>query len=250
MLRTLDLGRSLWRSALSLLYPARCAACDDLVDDEDDVFCRLCALTVLPLQYACPRCAESLPLSEDMRPDEPPPPCLACLRRPPRFAGAFAAFEFGGAVAQAIRRLKWARMPELAAGLGRLMAEHLARAPPGFADVDLIVPVPLHRRRLRQREFNQAAVLARAMRSTIPIDVRALRRVRDTPPQTGLHLGQRRANVLGAFAVPDRRRVRGRRVLLVDDVLTTGATAEACASALYGAGAATVLVLTLGRAVT
>src|SRR5881396_1323836 len=127
MLRSLDLARGLWRSALALVYPARCAACDTLVDGEIDVFCRLCALTLIPIAHACPRCAQPLPESER------PPPCMACLIRPPRFEAAIAAFEFGGALAQAIRRLKWARMPELAPALGRLLAERMARAPPAFA---------------------------------------------------------------------------------------------------------------------
>jgi predicted amidophosphoribosyltransferase len=84
----------------------------------------------------------------------------------------------------------------------------------------------------------------------VPLEVRALRRIRDTPPQTGLDAAARRRNVLVAFAVRDASRIHGRRVLLVDDVMTTGATADACAAALERAGAADVLVLTLGKAVT
>jgi predicted amidophosphoribosyltransferase len=84
----------------------------------------------------------------------------------------------------------------------------------------------------------------------VPLDVRALKRVRDTPPQTGLDRAQRRRNVLGAFSVPQPQRVRDRRVLVIDDVMTTGATVEACTAALEEAGAASVVVLTLGRAVT
>ncbi|MGZ3441788.1 MAG: ComF family protein, partial [Polyangia bacterium] len=129
-----------------------------------------------------------------------------------------------------------------------------------FSSIDLIAPVPLHPRRLRAREFNQAAELAAAMREAararnaplgrVALDARARARTRDTPPQTGLDAAQRRRNVLGAFRVRDPGRVHDRRVLLVDDVMTTGATADACASALKQAGAATVVVLTLGRAVT
>jgi ComF family protein len=248
-------GGRLWQAALDLLYPARCAACDAVLDRPNDVFCGACALTLHPLESACPRCARptAVPINR-------PPPCVGCLERPPRFALAAAAFEYGGAIAEAIRRLKWQRMPELAPALGVLLYAALRRAPAGFGDVDLIVPVPLHRRRLRAREFNQAAELAAAMREAarareaplgrVTLDARGLTRVRDTPPQTGLDAAQRRRNVLDAFRVRDPARVEGRRVLLVDDVLTTGATAEACASALGRAGAAEVLVLTLGRAVT
>ncbi len=249
------LGARLWRAALDLIYPARCAACDVVLDHPDDVFCGGCALTLLPIDSACPRCARPLPLAVDRA-----APCLGCLERTPRFQAAAAGFEFGGALAEAIRRLKWHHMPELAPRLGSLLFAALRRAPADFTAVDLIAPVPLHRRRLRAREFNQAAELAAAMREAarardvplgrVALDARALERTRDTPPQTGLDALQRRRNVLDAFRVRDPVRVRDKRVLVVDDVMTTGATADACAAALERAGAAAVLVLTLGRAVT
>lgn len=249
------LGGRLWRAALELIYPARCVACDEVLDDPHDVFCRGCILTLAPLTSACPRCARpSVTLLERA------PPCVGCLERPPRFVAAAAAYEFGGAIAEAIRRLKWGHMPEIASPLGTLLFDALARAPADFRDIDLIAPVPLHRRRLRKREFNQAAELAAAMRdearlrdsplARVALDARALERIRDTPPQTGLDALQRRENMLGAFRVRHPARVDGKRVLVVDDVMTTGATADACAAALARAGAAAVLVLTLGRAVT
>src|SRR6266542_4063235 len=118
MLRTISLGRDLIGAALALIYPARCVACDELVDSERDVFCAACALTLLPIEAACPRCARPLPAAAAAW----PAPCLQCLERPPRFAAALAPYEFGGALAQAIRRLKWGRQPELAPSLGRLLA--------------------------------------------------------------------------------------------------------------------------------
>jgi ComF family protein len=255
MLRVFD---ALMRSALELLFPSRCAACDQILDEEAAIFCATCALSVEPILSACPRCALPWP-----QPLERPPPCIACLMRPPRVEAAFAPYEFGGSIAQAVRRLKWAALPELSRPLGRLLADGLARAGPGFGDIDVVVPVPLHPRRLRAREFNQAALLAQVMAATLAarerarrrvlrVDANALVRLRDTPPQTGLGRAQRRHNVRGAFSVPRwaRDRVRDKRVLLVDDVLTTGATADACASALCESGATAVLVLTLGRAMT
>jgi len=263
------LGGRLWRAALELLYPARCAACDVVLERPDDLFCAGCALTLSPLVDACPRCARPSPIaraspssspSSSSSPPSRPAPCLGCLERPPRFSAAVAGFEFGGAIAEAIRRLKWGHMPELAPALGVLLFEALRRAPADFSAIDVIAPVPLHPRRLRAREFNQAAELAAAMREAartrgaplarIALDARALERTRDTPPQTGLDALQRRHNVLDAFGVRDPARVRHKRVLVVDDVMTTGATADACAAALVRAGAAAVLVLTLGRAVT
>lgn len=247
------LGGRLWRAALDLIYPALCAACDDVLEEPEDIFCGGCALTLAPIVSACPRCARP-----SLAAVERAPPCLGCLERPPRFCAAAAGFEFGGAIAQAIRRLKWRHMPELAEPLGPLMLEAWQRAPGDFATIDLIAPVPLHRRRLRTREFNQAAVLAAELRDAarevdaplgrVALDARALERTRDTPPQTGLDALQRRHNVLDAFRVRDPARVRDKRVLLVDDVMTTGATADACAAALERAGAAAVVVLTLARA--
>lgn len=224
------------RAALALLFPARCCACDQPCD-ERATFCAACATALEPIERACPRCG--LPLPDG----GPAAPCLACLRRPPPWSWARAPFQFGGPLAQAIRRLKWGRQPELARPLARLW-------PAGWAgDCELVAPVPLHPRRLRAREFNQAAVLALAAGRGPPVDVHALERIRDTPPQSALGIGERRANVRGAFrARPER--VAGRRVLLVDDVLTTGATAEACTRALIAAGASTVAVLTVARAVT
>jgi ComF family protein len=229
-------GARLFSAAVTLLYPARCASCDAPCE-EDRAFCPLCAFGLEPVSSACALCA--LPLPSGTR-------CLACLRHPPIWTRADAPFQFGGAIAQAVRRFKWGRLPELGRPLGALLP------PERLRDCDVVVPVPLHPRRLRSREFNQAALLALGARAAhhlpVPIDVRALARVKDTPPQSALGFADRRKNVRDAFlARPER--VRRRRVLLVDDVLTTGATAEACARALYHAGADEVAVLTVARAV-
>ena len=245
----------MWRAALDLLYPARCAACDLVLDEPDESSVAAASLTLAPIISACPRCARPSPLRI-----EHPAPCLGCLERPPRFAAAAAGFEFGGALAEAIRRLKWGQMPELAPALGPLLYAAVARAPADFRDVDLIAPVPLHRRRLRAREFNQAAELAAALREAartrdaplgrVALDARALVRTRDTPPQTGLDALQRRHNVLGAFRARDPARVRGRRVLVVDDVHDHRRHRRRLRRRALSAGASAVLVLTLGRAMT
>lgn len=116
---------------------------------------------------------------------------------------------------------------------------------------DLILPVPLHRRRLRSRGFNQALLLAELFSQNchLPLDRHNLRRVRWTEPQVNLAAGQRRDNVKGAFAVTHAERLYGRRLLLVDDVCTTGSTVEECAVILKKAGAVDVTVVTVARAV-
>jgi len=180
------------------------------------------------------------------------------------FSRAFAAFEYGGPLGDAIVRMKHGDRPELARRLGRLLAATLARALEeggGDAPADAIVPVPLHPRKLRRRGFNQALELAlaaqgrlravvaeRRTRAPPPVERRLLLRVKDTR-ELGRHgPAARRSEVRGAFAVTDRRRVEGRCLVVVDDVMTTGATLGACAETLMRAGAREVRVVALARA--
>jgi ComF family protein len=239
----------MWKKLLALIYPSRCAGCDEVVDT--DGFCAGCAPSVEPIAKACPRCglpqAVASPFLAPSGQGEgrEASPCLGCARDSPRFDWARASFRFGGAPAAAVRALKWGHRTELAPLLGGLLPVVKPDA------VDLVVPVPLHPRRLRQRGFNQAALLAFGLprqRRRPPVDIHALHRVRDTPPQSTLGLSERLVNVRGAF-VAVRRRVAGRRVAVIDDVMTSGATADACARALKAAGAVEVGVLTLTRAV-
>jgi len=149
---------------------------------------------------------------------------------------------YGGQVAEAIQRLKHRGASHLARPLGRLMRPLVP------VDLDVALPVPLHPRRLRARGYNQSALLARvACRRLLPLRHDLLDRIRDTPAQKDLGPRQRWANVQGAFGAG--RAARGLRLLLVDDVTTTGATAAACAAALLDAGALEVHLLTLARAV-
>ena len=146
-------------------------------------------------------------------------------------------------------RLKFADATHIAPAMGPWLQRAAAQL---VVDADLIAPVPLHRRRLFHRRFNQSALLAQALGKAAdrPVTLDLLQRGRSTPPQTGLSRRARRRNVQGAFAVRDRYReaVSGKRILLVDDVLTTGATVDGCARALARHGAVTDVV-TLARAV-
>jgi len=122
-------------------------------------------------------------------------------------------------------------------------------ANPLLRDIDAIIPVPLHRRRLFKRRFNQSAYIAQHLSklNKIPVDVMSLTRVKATPPQVGLSRSERQKNVRGAFKVLNNKKIKGKRLVLVDDVFTTGATVEACAKVLLKAGAESVAVLTFAR---
>ncbi|HXN31925.1 MAG TPA: ComF family protein [Polyangiaceae bacterium] len=191
-----------------VVAPPRCAACDTPVRLLS-VFCSACAST-----------------AERVQDNDPP---------------VTAAFVYGGAVERAITRLKYDRRPDLARPLGDLLWRALRPDARGLRG-SVVVPVPLHASRLAQRGFNQAALIARrvALRIDAPLLPLALARVRDTPQQAALDREGRIANVAGAFCTRQSDRVRGRSVLLIDDVRTTGATMNACASALLVAGAASV----------
>lgn len=201
----------------TLLAPPRCAACDAGVG-RMAAFCRECAATAEP----APR---------DGRED------------------AIAAFVYGGAVARAIVVMKYASRPDLARPLGDLLFRAVSASPVDVRGA-LVVPVPLHPRRLAERGYNQSALLARRLAHHLgaPLAPVALARDRDTPRQATLDRAERLANVAASFRARNPARVRGRRVLLVDDVRTTGATLEACAAALRAAGATTVLTAVVARA--
>lgn len=177
--------------------------------------------------------------------------CPNCVRRPPAFHRARAAALYLpataglNALAAAVHALKYRGRRRVATALGSLLAARYPYDP----DV-LLVPVPLHVTRLRSRGYNQALLLARTLGRSRDLEVaaRTLVRLRDTHQQPGLSATARRRNLRGAFAVREPATIAGRHVVLVDDVLTTGATADACAFMLRTAGAARVEVFTAGRA--
>jgi len=255
----MNLGvRGLLAELAQLFWPARCAGCHGYVPDAA-LFCGGCAASVTPLADACAGCA--LPLADTQSPDvDRDGGCDVCHRAGFTFSGADAACAYGGALADAIVAMKHGGRRDLARRLARLLvaplAGALARA--GFGAGDAIAPVPLHPRKLRRRGFNQALELARGARRLLArgqpgappaVEATLLRRTRDTRELGHLGPPARRREVAGAFAVTDAARVRGRRVLLIDDVFTTGATLNECARVLCAAGAADVRVVALARAV-
>jgi ComF family protein len=229
------------RGLLDLLYPPRCPACDASIDGRA-ALCPVCEVSLYPLGTACTVCAQPLEARVPIR-------CRRCAKSPPPFETIAAPYRYGGELAVALQRLKYDRRLDIARTLAPLLAPALAEA---SAEVEVIVPVPLHWRRQSKRGFNQASVLVEQARTRggAPVDAISLRRRRATASQAGLTARERARNVAGAFAVVRRRRPRieGRRVLLVDDVITTGATVAAASRALLDAGAASVRGLCLARA--
>ena len=229
------------RAVIDAVLPPRCAGCGCIVDGDD----RFCATCFAELQFlGPPHCACcGLPLPHD---GDAAAQCGACLADPPPFATARAPLAYGGPARQVVLALKHGRRLHLA----RLMARAMLRVAGPLPDDAVIVPVPAHRWRLWQRGFDQAAVIARqvARQSGRILLVDALVRRKPTVSTRGLTRKQRMANVAGAFQAVRKADVRGRAVVLIDDVMTTGATVAACAKQLRRAGARHVAVLTYTRA--
>jgi ComF family protein len=231
---------------LDVVLPPLCLSCGALVD-QAHALCGPCwASQSFIAPPFCRRCG--LPLEgQEATADLT---CAVCLARPPRYERARAVLQYGDAARKMILGFKHAdrtqAAPAFAAWMARAGAELVAQA-------DLVAPVPLHYRRLLRRKYNQAALLALgiARRGGKPAIVDLLKRQRATPSPAGLNARERRRNVARAIAINPRRAAQaaGKRVLLIDDVLTTGATVDACVRALKGAGAAGVDVLTLARVV-
>ena len=231
--------RTAVRWALDFALPPRCAGCGTIVGDVHS-FCTDCWKEVEFLgESGCSTCGLPLQATEQTT-------CAACLAKPPRVARTRAAVAYGELSRSLAIRLKYGRKVAIARTMARYMAPLVN--PEGDR---LLVPVPLHRTRLWSRGFNQSALVARELsrRLGVATDPLALRRTRRTPPLKGMSPLQRRKTVAGAFRVPDKATIAGKTIILIDDVLTTGSTADACARALKRAGAARVELVSWARVV-
>jgi ComF family protein len=243
--RTGHAARAAWRLALDIALPPLCPACREPLGGDGG----LCATCWSKLSFIAPPYCERLgiPFVYD-----PGPGILSmqAIADPPAYTRARAAVRYDEVARGLVHAFKYADRLDLAPVMGRWMAQ---AGSPLLADADALVPVPLHWRRLWARRFNQAAALAEVMSKSagVPVEVDLLRRTRATPQQVGLARSERARNVEGAFQVPPERRtaVKGRRLVLVDDVLTTGATVDTCARALLRAGARDVDVIVFARVV-
>jgi len=219
----------------SLLFPRHCLLCDCPLPPGRDL-CSACHAELPFNRQPCPLCA--LPVSgSDL-------PCGQCSRHPPPFERSRIPLLYQPPVSHLIGDLKFRHQLHLARGLGRLFCDAM---PPDLTPPDLLVPVPLHPGRLRERGFNQSLELARrvAAEFALPLDGRSCRRIQATPPQSRLDRRARSRNLRAAFDADTR--LAGLRIALFDDVVTTGSTVNAAARALLRAGAARVEVWALAR---
>ncbi len=223
-----------------LFFPRACPVCMALLPPAAAFFCPACTDAVSPLpEGRCSCCA--LPFLATTASSHL---CSDCSRQSPPFAAVFAAGLYDGALKQALHRFKYSAAVDLDRPLAGFLQSHL---PPLSGD-ELIVPVPLHLHRLRRRGYNQSLLLARVLARTLQIslDKEILQRVVDSHSQQGLDARQRARNLCNAFVCT--RRLSGETLLLIDDVMTTGATVAVCSQTLLDAGAGRVIVGVIARA--
>lgn len=221
------------------LLPRRCVFCGVTLLPAETGLCAGCDADLERIACGCPLCAAALPDGTATG-----IPCPACQLAPPPFAASVAPLRYAFPLDAAIRAFKFRRRIEYGAAFGALLADAAGELP---ADVDALLPVPLHRLRQLRRGYNQALEIARpvARARGLPL-IGNVRRVRHTPYQSGLPAAKRRSNLEGAFRIDGA--LTARHVVIVDDVVTTGATCRGLARLVLGAGAEKVSVLALSRA--
>ncbi len=223
---------------LNLLFPQKCPTCQNRSDTHlHSPFCSTCWSSILPYTgAACKRCG--LPLSSSLAKT-----CSECTSNPPGYISLRSFGIHEGTLRTAIHYFKYKRQRRLAPPLGKLLLKM------DLPKTDFVVPVPLHPAKLYQRQFNQAALLAGeiAKNTGMALELHGLIKTRNTPPQVGLRRSERVKNELNAFGVTANHIFNNMRILIVDDVCTTGTTIRACSRVLMEAGAESVYAVTLAR---
>jgi len=235
---------ALFDSLLDILFPPRCLGCASL---GKEIFCANCLAGINYIDLCCQKCGR--PFAGSFRNSL----CSDCRSQTPPFDIARSAAIYEGALKEAIHKFKFGGKMSLSGPLSKLFADRLSA---GHFDrvlegIDMVTMVPLYNKRQKERGFNQAEVLAQAAANYLKLDPaeHVLLRTRNTRPQFDLKREERFANVEGAFEVGRGTLVRGKSILLIDDIFTTGATVCECSKALKDAGAKRVAVLTLARAI-
>ncbi len=228
-----------------IIFPPQCLGCSEILHPfTGQIFCQVCSDNIKLINGSiCPVCGTTFS-------DSPAPShlCGDCLGNKTYFSHARAVFSYDEFILKAIHQFKYGRNISIGETLASFMAD-FSFPDIDFTDYSLIVPVPLHIKRLRERGFNQSLILARALekKRQIPVNFSLLKRHKYTLTQTGSNRNERKQNIKGAFEVTDKKKVAGKNIILIDDVYTTGATINECAKTLIRSGAQKVAVLTLAR---
>ena len=233
--------QNLLQTALDWIYPPRCMSCRNPLPLQDKRgrslwLCTYCEALFQPMEGpGCTVC--SVPVKPGTR------VCSSCGSRTFSFIHNRSAFIYEDLVRDLMHEVKFRRRKHVAQGLGRLWAGIIADSIPSNA---VLVPLPMHPKKRRERGFDQAEIMATAIADATGVKlVKALVRIQDTPPQSGLHPQQRAENVRGAFRVPPGLDITGQNFILIDDIYTTGASLNECARTLKSGGAAEVYAMTL-----
>ena len=238
----------LLRRLLHAVFPMTCRTCDTSLDDDPiPFFCQRCWNHITPiLSPRCLRCAHPFSSPHALS-HSPEHVCGPCRKHPPAYNLAWTPYAYQSPLKEAIGLLKYHGKTQLAPSLARLITQ----TNPAPTNVDAMIAVPLYPDRLREREFNQALLLASHLGKqwNLPVLIDVLRRTRPTHPQTSLTRRERLKNLRKCFSVATPAVIEGKTMLLVDDVFTTGTTVNECAKALRKAGAQAVYVQTLARMV-
>jgi ComF family protein len=244
---------NLLRGLADIIYPPRCAICRQflwkgpLINEDNSL--SLCHTCIADFRHICsplcPICGVTFP--SEIKDDHL---CEDCLRKRPFYDSAVAPYRYEGPILEAIHRFKYGAKSFLAASLGPLLAQFTEERIENPRHL-LTMPVPLHPKRVRERGFNQSLLLARYVARGLKsdLDFLSLKRLRYTLPQTRLAKKERQKNVRGAFQLNSRDAVKGKTIVLVDDVVTTGNTMNECARVLKKGGACKVFCVSLARAV-
>jgi ComF family protein len=239
--------RQILNDVSDIIFPPQCLACAEIINQPaSQIFCSLCLEKISFITDSfCPICGVpflSSPAESHI--------CGNCLGNKPCYTQARAVAGFETVIMDVIHKFKYGRNISIGNALGSFMA-NFSFPDFDFSEYSLLIPVPLHIKRLRERGFNQSILLAKKMgkKYKIPVNFSLLKRCKFTLTQTGLNRAEREKNIKGAFAVADKKKVADENIILIDDVYTTGATINECAKVLLKAGAQKVAILTLSRVI-